>query len=257
MLSGGEEEPPGSTRPGTATTTVFRIFGDESCTTSAEYRVQGALWIPKQYMNLVRAELARVRETFPTGGGPAQMEWKRIRGKRLKPRAVGLVDVFFASPVASCMRFNSLIVPLKDDPALQVGDCELGVSKTWWVLFNHRLSPISDNEIDLDERPGRTQEDDDTLQRVLNRTSGSNRHTVSLCRSVQSHSDDLIQLTDLLVGAIGWEWNGRRTTGTAKAKLQDHICRRLNCTSLRRATYRHPKFDLWRYRPDAQRAVSA
>jgi hypothetical protein len=45
MSSGGEEERPGSLRRGTAAITVFRIFGDESYTSSGEYRVQGALWV--------------------------------------------------------------------------------------------------------------------------------------------------------------------------------------------------------------------
>jgi hypothetical protein len=257
MLSGGEEEPPGRLRRGTATRTVFQIFGDESCTTSAEYRVQGALWVPKQFMKLVRAELERVRGSYRTGGGRGEIKWHKIRGKRLKPRAVGLVDVFFDSPVAACMRFNSLIVPLKNDPALSRGQCELGVNKTWWVLLNNRLEPDSHNLIQLDERGGRTQADEETLKRVLNRTSGNTRYTVGLCRSVQSQSDDLIQLADLLVGATGWDWNGRRTTDTAKAELHRHICERLGCTTLRRETKRHPKFDLWLYRPSPQQAVSA
>jgi hypothetical protein len=249
MPSEGEEEPPGRLRRGTAAITVFRIFGDESYTSSGEYRVQGALWVQRDLR--LRAELARINAR------PGEIKWSEIRGKRLRRRARGLVDVFFTSPVAACMHFNAIIVPHKDDPALRVGECELGVNKTWHTLLKNRLWSNSENYIDLDERPGRTDKDEAKLKGFLNRSGSQSRCTVKLCRSVQSHSEDLIQLTDLLVGAIGWEWNGRPSASPAKAEMHRHICERLKCTTLRRETNRHPKFDLWLYRPTSQRAVSA
>jgi hypothetical protein len=117
MGSGGAEEPPGNTQRGTGTTTVFRIFGDESCTNSGAYRVQGALWVRQDAMTAVRDELARVR-AYRTGGGPAEIKWSRIRGKRLRPRVKALVDVFFTSSVAASMHFNAIIVSHADDPTV-------------------------------------------------------------------------------------------------------------------------------------------
>ena len=153
------------------------------------------------------------------------------------------------------MHFNSIIVSHDDDPTRHGGDSELGLGKTWHLLFRHRLWPNSDNYIDLDERPGRKLEHEQILRRVLNRTGSQPRYTVSLLRSVQSTSDDLIQLADLLVGAVAWEWNGPPHRNGAKAELHGHICKRLQCSSLLDETFRHAKFDRWRYRPNAQRAA--
>lgn len=254
MGSGGEEEPPGSSQRTTGTTTVFRIFGDESCTNAGDFRVQGALWVKQGMMSAVRGELAKVRR-YRTGGGPAEIKWSRIRGRRLRPRVKALVDVFFTSSVAGSMHFNAIIVSHADDPTRHGGDHELGVNKTWHLLFRHRLWPNSDNYIDLDERPDRTAQDEYTLRSVLNRTGTRSRYTVGLLRSVQSTSDELIQLTDLLVGAVAWEWNGPSRTTGAKAQLHEYICDRLHCSTLLHETFRHPKFDRWRYRPDAERAA--
>jgi hypothetical protein len=254
MGSEGTEPPLMSAGSTPGTTSVFRIFGDESCTNSGDFRVQGALWVRQDAMSAVRAELSSVRR-YRTGGGPAEIKWSRIRGGRLRCRVKALVDVFFTSSVAASMNFNAIIVSHADDPTRHGGDRELGVNKTWHLLFRHRLWPNSDNYIDLDERPHRTAQDEYTLKSVLNRTGSQPRYTVSLIRSVQSTSDDLIQLTDLLVGVVAWEWNDRPRTTGAKAQLHEYICNRLHCSSLLQETFRHPKFDRWRYRPDAQQAA--
>lgn len=235
-------------------TTVFRIFGDESCTHSGEFRVQGALWVKQGLIASVRRELASVRR-YRTGGGPAEIKWSEVRGRRLRPRVKALVDLFFTSSAASAMHFNTIIISHKDDPSRRAGASQLSLSKAWHLLFRYRLWPNSDNYIDLDERPGWTAGHDYTLRSILNRTGCRSQSTVGLLRSVQSCSDDLIQLTDLLVGATAWEWNGRSQGSGAKAQLHEHICHRLHCSTLLRETIRHPKFDRWRYRPDAQRAA--
>lgn len=256
-MSGSGNDPPNLEYPSVTTSNVaYRVFGDESMTEGSgpgSYRVQGILLVPEEGMTVVRTELARIRSEYRTGGGHGEIKWSGIRGKRLRPRVAGLLKMFFEGPAAAYLRFDCIVVQHSEDQTY--GTCaetrDLGVYKTFFVLLKNRLPSGSSSTIVLDERPGLRVGAEEQLRECLNAAGARSAppFAVSACLAADSRMEDLIQLTDLLCGAVAWDWNGRPARVKAKHQLHGLICQKLGCTTLRRETYRDPKFGLWRYRP--------
>lgn len=256
-MGGSGNDPPSLAGSGvTLSSVTYRVFGDESTTEGSgpdSYRVQGGIWVREEGLTVVRQELASLRAEHRTGGGRGELKWSGLRGARLRPRARGLIDLFFTGPAAEFLRFDCIAVRHDEDQTF--GSCaetrDLGIYKTFFVLFRNRLPPGSTSIITLDERPGLRPGAERQLQTCLN---GAGRKlsppfTVTACRAVCSRSEDLIQLADLFCGAVAWDWNGRPPRADAKHEAHRLICDRLRRPTLQRETYRDPKFGIWRYRP--------
>jgi hypothetical protein len=136
-------------------------------------------------------------------------------------------------------------------PPVPFGHCRSSANKTFFVLFKNRLPPGSTSIIALDERPGLRPGAEEQLRSCLNGAGArvSPSFTVTGCYAVCSRSEDLVQLADLLCGAVAWDWNGRPPRNGAKQQAHGLICKHLGSTTLHRETYRDPKFGIWRYRP--------
>jgi hypothetical protein len=105
----------------------------------------------------------------------------------------------------------------------------------------------------VDEKPSPRPEPEAELGRCLN-SAGQYEPIpwrVLSCRSMVSQQEDLIQLADVLCGALGWAWNGKQSTCGAKPILADQIASGLGWDVLEgKETYRgERKFNVWRYRP--------
>ena len=208
----------------------------------------GGLWVPWDAELTVRASLLKVRAK-PEYQLRAEMKWTKVSRKML-PAYKDFVDVFFehASLSFKCIVLDKHIL---DYRAFHRGDKELGFYKFYFQLISRHLVPGNHYWLFTDELRNRKTDRLETLQLTVNRWCMKTKGVEPL-RHVEprrSHDDDLIQLTDILLGAIAYSWN-EFDTSEAKLSLITHIAQRLGWPTLRLATRPDaPKVNVWKWHP--------
>ena len=233
------------------TVSDYHVFCDEAFTDGFQYRVQGGVWVNHRGFSVVRSALAKVRAEHPK---VREFKWSSIRGKRPRRSYHDLVKVFFEGPAANHLAFKCLVVH-KDDDSSQVLDShgrDLGFYKAYHLLLKYRLEEGCRYRIRLDKRTGPRPNAEQQVAECLNAECchWTPPAEVLSCVGLESHMDDLMQLADVLCGAVGWEWNCRPSVAPAKVALAEYVARQLRWKDMKRETAGSAaKFNVWRYRP--------
>jgi hypothetical protein len=231
---------------------TYHVYCDESHLSPFSYRIQGGVWVRADGLRPVRAAFTQLRKKHPKAG---EMRWGKVDGKEPWRVYLDLVDLFFNSDIGPYLSFNCLVVNAEDD-ASSNGDKherDLGFYKAYWTLLSHRLKPNCTYHVRLDQRSSpRAKDPEVQLQARLNSTGFSKGAywDVATCRGECSKQEDLLQLADVFLGAIGWAWNGRRSRCGAKPLLEQYITSKLGWRGLDQSTgMGASKFNVWKYSP--------
>ncbi|MFN4770627.1 MAG: DUF3800 domain-containing protein [Gemmatimonas sp.] len=232
--------------------TTFHVFCDESHLSPHTYRIQGGIWVRSEGLREVRQAFTELRARHPKAG---ELRWGKVDGREPWRVYLDLMDLFFSGPAAKHLSFKCIVVHSEDDRSRN-GDKherDLGFYKAYWTLLSHRLLANCTYHIRLDQRSSpRLKDPEGQLQERLNNT-GYNKGSywdVLTCRGECSKREDLLQLADVLLGAIGWAWNGRRSTCGAKPGLERYIADKLRWKDLARDTAMNSaKANIWKYTP--------
>jgi hypothetical protein len=206
----------------------------------------GGLWVPQPIEPPIRARLLEVRERCNLH---AEMKWTKISRSKL-PGYKAFVDVVLDSAL---IPFRCIVIDkhILDYTTFHRGDRELGFYKFYFQLISRNLEPHNLYWLYTDERKNRKPYRLDVLKLTVNRWWAKQagveplRHIEPRC----SHDDDLIQVADILLGAVAYAWNGRRGS-EPKLDLIEHICQRLAWPTLGASTARGAfKMNIWKWEP--------
>lgn len=206
---------------------VYLIYCDESRHTSDSgdhFMVIGALSCPEtRKRDIVR----RIHNLRAIHGAQGEFGWKR-----LSPNKRGfywaLIDLFASEPE---LQFRCILV---DRTTFVSDDQELGFYKLYYQMLVHWLSPGCTYRILLDQQQTREQGRFRMLRDVLRRKLMGRAKILSL-EPANSSALDIMQLTDLLIGAVGYERNGRTASGT-KVEFCRDLATALGVSSIARST---------------------
>lgn len=224
----------------------YNIYCDEASTTVARYMLIGGLWVPWDVEPTIRASLAGVRARHGLG---AEMKWTKV-SQRMLQAYQDFVDVFFNIGQVSfkCIVLDTHILDYK---SYHKGDEELGFYKFYYQLISRNLQPGNLYWLYTDERKNRKPYRLAVLKLTVNRW-WKKQAGVEPLRNVEarrSHDEDLIQLADVLLGALGYAWN-EQSGSPAKLALAAHLAQRLGWSTLRLATRPAAhKFNVWKWQP--------
>lgn len=187
----------------------------------------------------------------------SELKWTKVSNGKLHAY-MDTVNYYFDHMIPNGCEAHALIVDthLLDHGYYNQGDSELGFNKLLFQLLYHRAGkPYFSLEkvvVDMDAR--NTARELNELQSCLNRRAAKDLR-IPLHRPFTriAHRDSknsrLIQLADLMTGAIAWHKNdhdARPEASTAKSTLADHIAlkvglRRLGATS----RYGERRLSMW------------
>jgi hypothetical protein len=226
------------------------IYSDESNIQGQRYMLIGGLWVADTALPAIRAEIDQLRYQTNLYG---ELKWKKVSQTKLSVYQ-GFVDIFMRQPLV----FNCIVVDVTtlDHSTFNRGDDELGFYKFYYLLISRKLLPGRNYLVFTDHRSNRKSSRLEVLKIVTNRWwakqhSQPGAAPVRAVEARDSKQEDLIQLGDVLLGAVGYTWNGRQSS-PAKMALISYIQQKLGGMPLHRATpANRQKFNIWHWQPSA------
>jgi hypothetical protein len=227
----------------------FNIYCDESCHLEHDgikVMALGALWCLRDKS---REIAERIRDMKLRNGAPADFElkWSRVSPSR-EQLYRDVVDYFFDD---DHLHFRAVIVPDKtrlDHPSF-AQDHDTFYYKMYFQLLRALLSPHEQYAIYLDVKDTRSAAKMAKLHDVLcNDIYDFDKRVVERIQTVRSHEVEQVQLTDLLIGAVGYANRGL-STNAAKVHLVEQIRRRSHYSLTLSTLLREEKMNIFRWEP--------
>jgi len=227
---------------------VYNVYCDESCHLENDgipVMVIGAVWCPARRVREL-CEKARGLKAAHGLSTSFEAKWTKVSPGKLD-YYLGLVDLFFDDPD---LHFRGVIVPDKRllDHKLYEQSHDDWYYKMFFRMLEVIIDPQSCYRIYIDIKDTRSEQKRAKLEEVL-RTSRYDFAGVLVERvqQIRSHESELMQLADLLIGAVCY--NNRELSGSmAKLELVARI-QEQSGRSLQQTTWlREPKFNLLRWR---------
>lgn len=217
------------------------IFADESSTDKLRYMFIGGIWVDEQTYSQVLEECKNFKREN-NWDEQTKFNWKNVSKKTL-PQYCKFIDIFFKYN----LQFNCIIIDRKeiDLKANEDKDAELGFYKFYYQLLRKNSKPNAPYYIYLDRRTNREPNRLEKLKSFLQqdthpidfwgiRTTNKGLDVKAL-EFVNSKSYELIQFSDILMGAISYHYNKRHLRPDAsqnKCDLAQYIATKINKPNL-------------------------
>lgn len=226
------------------------IYIDESSQTRHRYLVLGGIIAPTSIVDAIHTEIAECRlPELPFG----EMKWTKVSRSKLGVYQ-RVVNAFFYADTLKVCDFHSSVVDTHqiDHGRYNQGSREIGFNKEIYQLASKfaRLYPDRLFHCYPDERP--TNQLPSDLRDILNhgrRKTGDKRDwPFRRCHFRCSKQTPLLQLTDLLTGAIAYHLNGHigaADASPAKQELARFVMDRAGVGDPTCDTKMRGKFTIW------------
>jgi hypothetical protein len=228
---------------------LFDAFVDESSQNDHRYLVLGGVILPASYTDKMVDGISGARQPeLPQG----EMKWGKV--SRFKLPAYGkVVDLFF-SPEWKEAHFHALVVDTskQNNRAFNQGSREIGFNKELFQLASKfgRIYPkgrfhIYPDHRETDQRPEELRL---ILNRYINKKSPDRDWPYRRVQFRDSSITPLLQLTDIMSGALAYILNGhdrQKGASPAKIELASHILGRAGVRDVTRDTRVTGKFTIW------------
>jgi len=189
-----------------------------------------------------------IRAVQKNHGALGEIKWNKVSPSHLA-MYLELVDLFFAEPD---LRFRVLVV---DDKArLTYDDFNMGSHDSFYYkMYYYLLRPLvavgQAYRVFVDIKDTRSSRKIVKLREVLNNhVRDFDGSTVQLIQHVRSHEVALLQLTDLLLGAVAYRSRGL-TGSEAKSAVLERVCERAGSDLQRSTPPWEEKFNVFHFTP--------
>jgi hypothetical protein len=228
--------------------TTYNVYCDESCHQEHDHSramVIGAVWAP---LDKVPDITRRLREIKADAGKPPNFE---VKWNKVSPAGVNLyrqwIDHFFDD---DDLHFRALVVPdkslLRHESFNQ--DHDTWYYKMHFTLLKGIIEPNAQYRFYLDIKDTRSAPKIARLKETLaNSVYDFSDQVVDRLQSVRSHEIEILQLADLLIGAVSYA-NRELESSPAKMALVDRIRERSGYSMLRSTLVKEPKFNIFVWR---------
>jgi len=181
------------------------------------------------------------------------MKWNKVSKSKLMAYE-RVVDGFFDRPQFSDVHFHSLVVDThgQDHALYNEGSREIGFNKEIYQLaskfarlYGDRLFHLYPDERETNQRP----EDLRTILNFGRRKAGDPRDwPFRRCHFRDSKSSPMLQLVDIMIGALAFHLNGhinQKDASEHKARLSKYILHRAGIADPFKDTAISGKFTIW------------
>jgi len=225
-------------------TQTIHIYCDESChleNDGMRAMVLGALWCPADHRKALARKVKALKAEHGLASG-FEIKWVKVSpGKQ--PFYQALLELFFDEPL---LHFRGLVVPNKT--ALNHGRFKQSHDefyyKQWYTLLNRLIDPEKRYRIFLDTKDTQGRKKVAKLHEVLsNANYDFDRSIIESIELVQSHDVLLLQLADVLIGALSYSHRDLHDS-SAKQALVAYLRHRSGLSLVQSSLWKAEKFNL-------------
>ena len=237
------------------------MYLDESLNRGG-YDIIGGLWLTRANAVRMRRVVEGVRNRF---NYYREFKWTKATGATLSPVYKELAQLVGDQIRSGRASFNCIVLTTRliDYRTYHERDKELGFYKFTHYLLRKRVEAGRSYLVYMDHRTNRRDDRLTTLKRTVNRGARSDYGLgYDCCRDVQavdSKTNDILQVADLLVGAVGWHYAGRHYDSEscmAKNILADRLAKGIGKSDLSFASAPWERnFNIWRWTPTKQAEI--
>lgn len=227
---------------------IYNVYCDESCHLENDHQkamVLGAVWCLESKVQEINK---RIREIKVTHGLKNNFE---VKWTKVSPAKVhfyqDLVDYFFDN---DHLHFRALIVPDKSLLRHEVHgqDHDTWYYKMYFDMLQVILDPQHHFRIYVDIKDTNSAHKLAKLHEVLrNSLYDYSRSIIERVQAIRSHEVEILQLADLLIGAISYTSRGLENS-RAKKEVIERIKKRSGYSLTRTTLFREEKVNLFRWR---------
>lgn len=226
---------------------TYNVYCDESCHLQhdvSRVMVLGAIWCPSQKTREINDRIRQIKIDY---GLPIAFE---VKWTKVSPGLVGfyrnLVNYFFDD---DDLHFRALIIP--DKTKLRHDEFNQSHDDWYYKMYFDMLKIIFDPDchyrIYLDIKDTRSAIKVAKLHQVLsNNLFDFSREIIEKVQTVRSNEIEVLELTDLLIGAIGYANRGLQTS-SAKMEIIEIMRRRSGYKLTEKTLFRASKVNLFRW----------
>lgn len=206
----------------------------------------GAMWCPvsKRHEAFKRIREIKIKHGLNT---KFEIKWNKVSPAKTD-FYLNLIDYFFDE---GDLHFRTLVVPDKTalDHIAFNQDHDTFYYKMYFDLLKVILYPNGGYNIYIDIKDTRSHHKVENLLKIL-RSNHYDYHDqiIKKIQQVHSHEVELLQITDLLVGAIGYLHRGLHEN-MAKVKLIERIRERSGYSLLKSTLYKEDKMNVFIWKP--------
>ncbi|MDE6353739.1 MAG: DUF3800 domain-containing protein [Prevotella sp.] len=199
----------------------YEIYCDESSwealfnKNAHTYAVIGGVWIPAEERQSLKDSIREMKDRYSLYG---EMKWKNIC-----PTSVALykelISLFFNNKK---IRFRAICIKAKEvnHNRFNAGNGELGFYKFYFQLIHHWMLMGNSYQIFLDYKTNGYQHRVQELGLILNNASTAE---LTQIQALPSEESVLIQLADVLTGAVASAFNNKAVASNSKRTIRDLI----------------------------------
>ena len=228
---------------------TYNVYCDESCHLENDQQasmVLGAVWCPIDKVKEVSTRLREIKSRHNLKPD-FEIKWTKVSpGKQ--QFYLDIIDYFFDD---DDLHFRGLVIPDKSklDHSRFIQDHDTWYYKMYFTMLNVIIDPQRHYRIYLDIKDTRSAGKVRHLHEVLsNKNYDFNRTIIEHIQNVRSHEVALMQLADLLIGAVSYA-NRDFAGNTGKAALVERIRERSSYTLTRSTFPRESKMNIFIWQP--------
>jgi hypothetical protein len=237
---------------------IFHIYCDESRQTKDRFMAIGGIIIPVDSIENFSNTIKKFREEQNMY---AELKWTKVSSQKINEYK-RFIDYFFALNNTDILRFHCIIIDNHqlNHRKFNKGDREIGFYKFYYQLLLHcfgkRYYSTGNNNrfiVNLDYR--NSSYSLNTLKVILNRGL-KKRYNIDTSPFVSiiprdSKKSDIIQVADIILGAIGFQKNGYDLLSgskTSKKELCEYIAQKAGLRVLGGDTpFYNQRFTIWNF----------
>lgn len=198
----------------------YNVYCDESCHLENDHKnvmTLGALWCPNEIRKDMFNQMREIKIKHGLSKG-FEIKWTKVSPAKVDFYK-DVLNFFFGEPN---LHFRAVVIKDKDQldhSKFENQDHDTWYYKMFFYLLNVIFEPHSCYRIFLDKKDTRSGKKIMRLHDVLcNSKYDFSKEIIKSLQSVHSHEIELLQLADLLIGAVGYANRGL-TTSTSKLEL--------------------------------------
>lgn len=234
----------------------WACYADESSIVQERYSVVSGTVVRSDRLKIVLNGIARLREKHKMF---AELKWSKVSNQKIDAYTE-FVDFFFDMRAKGYLAFHATTFDNQkwDHRKYNENDPDIGLSKLYYQMLLHQFigsyGDLASLYICLDRRRSSTSLDD--LHRILNagaaKEFGLGFGPVRVLTAKDSKKSDMIQMNDIILGAVAAHKNGKHAQNNTRAAKRDlalYVARRGGLGEYRSTNQPSPSFRVWNFRP--------